>query len=445
MTHLAVHEWGRVPVHNGAGEAPERHFTRGQANALLAAARAHPLGGDEGTGILGDHHRLLTARQMVGVIAAPGCSLEILPKIDPADGEGDAAIRHRLVGMLDVALGLDLGEGGSATMARQNENLLDILIRLFADRLLAEARRGLPRAYLPCRDDLPALRGRLDVVRQFTVHAVRPDRLACRYDALSPDIALMQIMKACVVVLRRHARAVETQRRLDELRFLLAEISSVKPQALPWASVRLDRANRRWATLYGLARLFLKREWQATHHDARAEQGITLLFPMNDLFEAYVAALAKRALRGTDLTVHAQGGGLFCLIEAGEGGTPRFQTRPDILIKRGGRTVLVLDTKWKRIGLNPEDRKHGVSQADVYQMMAYGRIYQCRDLMLLYPHHAALGEGSFERSYAVTGCNDRLGLATVDLRAGAVVDQLAQLLAQFGRHVEIVAPAEAGP
>ena len=419
MTHLTVHEWGRVAVHNAGGAAPGQHFSRSQANALIAAARVHPLGGAGGTGILGDHYRHLSARQMVGVIAAPGCSLEILPKVDPADGEEDVTVRRRLVRMLDVALGLDLGEGAGTTMARQNETLLDILIRLFADRLLAEARRGLPRAYLAHHDDLPALRGRLDVLRQFTAHAVRPDRLACRYDALSPDIALIQIMKACVLVLRGHARALETQRRLDELRFLLADISDLEPRSLPWEAVRIDRTNRRWETLHGLARLFLKRDWQATHHDARAGQGITLLFPMNDLFEAYVAALAKRALRGSDWTVHPQGGRLFCLIEAGEGGRARFQTRPDLLIKRGGQTELVIDTKWKRIGLDPEDKKHGVAQADVYQMMAYGRIYDCPELLLLYPHHAVLGEGAFARKYTVAGGDDRLRPATLDMALGA--------------------------
>ena len=430
MTHLAVHEWGRVAVHNGAGEAPAKTFTRAQANALIAAARAHPLAGDEATNILADHHTHLTARQMVGVITAPGCSLEILPKIDPLDGEDDATIRRRLVGMLDVALGLGLGEGEAAAMARQDESLLDILIRLFADRLLAETRRGLPRAYLAHEEDLPALRGRLDIARQFTVHAVRPDRLACRFDALSPDLPLMQVMKACVIVLARYARADETRRRLDELRFALADVSDVPVRGLPWAAVRIDRTNRRWETLFALARLFLKREWQATHHDARAGQGITLLFPMNDLFEAYVAALLARALRGSELSVQAQGGQLFCLIEEGESGARRFQTKPDLLVTCGRETVLVIDTKWKRIGLDPEDRKHGVAQADVYQMMAYGRIYACRDLLLLYPHHPGLGQEAFARGYTVANCSDRLGLATVELGAGpeGVAGQLARLL-----------------
>lgn len=297
MTHLTVHEWGRTPVHNAAGPAPRGAFTRSEANALLRAARSHALANEPGTNILIDRYSEIRAQQVVGVIAAPGCSLEILPKIDSGVAEGDEAIRTRLISMLDVALGLKLGDGQALAMARQKETLLDILIRLFTDRLLAEARRGLPRGYIAQEDDLAALRGRLDVIRQFTHHAVRPDRLACRFDTLNPDTPLLRIMKACVVLLRHHARAVETQRRLDELRFVLADVSDAVVSALPWTQVRIDRTNRRWESLYGLAKLFLKREWQRTNHDAKAGQGITLLFAMNDLFEAYIAALARKALR----------------------------------------------------------------------------------------------------------------------------------------------------
>lgn len=429
MSHLSVSEWGRVPVLDRPDEAG---FTRAQANALIAAARAHPLGGDEGTGILGDHYRHLTARQMVGVIAAPGCSLEVLPKIDPTereDIETRSTVRQRLVRMLDVALGLNIGDGVAASMARQQESLLDILIRIFADKLLTEARRGLPRMYLAQEQDLTTLRGRLNVVRQFTAHAVRPDRLACRFDALSNDIPLLQVMKACVIALRRHAKAGATIRKLDELRFVLADISDVGVSALPWGSVRTDRTNRRWETLYGLARLFLKRDWQATHRASDAGQGITLLFPMNDLFEAYVAALMRKAIRPLDLSMESQGGRLFCLIE--EGGRGRFQTKPDLILrcrpKDGGKVVAIIDTKWKRLSPLVEDRKHGVSQSDVYQMMAYGQLYDCRELVLLYPHHAGLGETGLNLPYRVSNSANRIHLRSVDvrLREPLIFDQLS--------------------
>lgn len=434
MSHLAVSEWGRIAVLDRPGEGG---FTRPQANALIAAARAHSLGGDEGTTILRDHFRHLTAGQMVGVIAAPGCSLEIFPKIDQLDtasSEGRRTVRERLVRMLYVALGLDIGDGAASAMARQAEGLLDILIRLFADKLLMEARRGLPRAYLQHEDDLPALRGRLNVVRQFTAHAVRPDRLACRFDALSSDIPLLQIMKACVLALRRHARVTETVRKLDELRFVLADIADVSIAALPWQAVRLDRTNRRWEALFDLARLFLKRDWQATQHDPSAGQGITLLFPMNDLFEAYIAALARKILRPVGLCVETQGGRLFCLIEEEDQGRRRFQTRPDIIVRdrQSSAPVAIVDTKWKRLSPAIEHAKHGVSQTDVYQMMAYGQLYACPDLILLYPHHPGLGSSPFATDYLIHGTTDRLHLRSIDI-AQHEVGMVADLATMFQR------------
>ena len=102
-------------------------------------------------------------------------------------------------------------------MARQDETLLDILIRAFADQLTNEVRRGLPRQYLRCEEDLPTLRGRLDVTRQFTTLAVRPDRLACQFDILSPNTALLQLMKACVV---KPVTSISSPRRTSYSRWM---------------------------------------------------------------------------------------------------------------------------------------------------------------------------------------------------------------------------------
>lgn len=404
MTYLTVHEWGRVDV-------GDKGFKRHQADALLDAARRHRLGGIDGTDILCDHHLFLRARQAVGVVAGRGCSLEILPKVDPDALEGDAtSVRKRLVHMLDVALGLNLSVGESTTMARDATSLLEIFIALFADRLLAEVRRGLPRQYRTHEADLAALRGRLDVVRQFTANAVRPDRLACRFDALDSDIPLMQVMKACVLLLVRHARSATTQRKLVELRFLLADVRDVPRGAVPWDQVRIDRSSRRWRGLLALAKLLIGSEWQETRVNAGAPDGITLLFPMHKLFERYIAVQLRQALVDTRLKAEVQGGGKFCLGRWRDDQpfkADSHSTRPDILISQGGRVVTVIDTKWK-------DRGKGLAQADLYQMMAYARLYACERLILLYP--ATPGEDVYKvDAYGIPPNPDRLELAAIAL------------------------------
>jgi 5-methylcytosine-specific restriction enzyme subunit McrC len=276
-------------------------------------------------------------------------------------------------------------------------------------------------------DDLPALRGRLYVTRQFSRHAVAPQRLACRYDELSSDIALNQVMRAAVSRLQRVAQAPDNQRILRELGFAYADVAEVPVPVLRWDEITLDRTNQRWRELLSFARLLLGDRHQQT--SAGSMDGHALLFEMNALFEQYVARLVTRALAGSGYRVSAQGGHRDCLFEADTG---RFRTKPDLIIRHGDRTVLVVDTKWKRMAPRIDDPKQGISQADVYQLMAYSQLYRCRDVMLLYPHHGDLPPEPICTRYAIAreGAEETLHVATLVMTgpSGSHVEALKTLL-----------------
>jgi 5-methylcytosine-specific restriction enzyme subunit McrC len=276
----------------------------------------------------------------------------------------------------------------------------------------------MPRRYVTLEDDLPMLRGRLNVIRQFSVLAASPNRIASRYDELSSDIALNQIMKAAVRKLLQLARAPENQRKLRELGFAYADVSDVPVEALRWDLVVLDRTNARWKELIALARLLLGDRFQTT--SLGQGRGFSLLFEMNTLFEEYVGRCLRQVLAGTGLTVELQGGRRYCLSEAttqeGATGRQRFMTKPDIIIRQGAKRLLIIDTKWKRLANSIDDPKQGVSQADVYQMMAYGQIYDCPELMLLYPHHDELQcEEGLTSEHRITTTDHQLTTATIGL------------------------------
>jgi 5-methylcytosine-specific restriction enzyme subunit McrC len=428
-------EWETIRYGNAADEMP-----MAAADRIAAVAAASPLAGRGGGGVLEHGRKGLRARGVVGVIAAQGCALEILPKIDVAggsDAETTGNIRQRLVHMLAVALDLKIDAGQVTALDWQRETLLEILIRLFSAKLVDAVRQGMPRRYVEHADDLPTLRGRLNVTRQFTALAVEPSRLACRFDALTPDIALNRIMKAAVTRLSRIARTTDNQRRLRELAFAYADIADVPVSALRWDQVTLDRTNARWRELYNFARLLLGERFQTT--SAGGSDGFSLLFEMNTLFEEYVARMLKRALADTDLRVVSQGGRLYCL-EADDR-RQVFQTRPDILVKRGEVVLQVIDTKWKRVTARIDDPRRGVSQADVYQMMAYGRLYRCDRLTLLYPHHREAGcDEGLIGNYAVNFSSDCLDLFSVDLaHSDRIKSRLAAICSPREAETDIIA------
>ena len=66
-----------------------------------------------------------------------------------------------------------------------------------------------------------------------------------------------------------------------------------------------------------------------------------------------------------------------------------FQLRPDLHIQHEGR-VIIADTKWKLVDENFPDKKYNISEADIYQMLAYNQTYQkdeeeAAEIWLIYP------------------------------------------------------------
>jgi 5-methylcytosine-specific restriction enzyme subunit McrC len=234
MKSYTVREWDKLTYGEGDGQISEE-----LAGRLAALALRSSFAGRGGSGVLEHGRHALRARGVVGILAAKDCSLEILPKIDVAPGESvncqNAAIRKRLIHMLAVALDLKVDLGAITELAWQRETLLEILIRIFCDKLTEAVRRGMPRHYVEQEGDLAALRGKLNVPRQFTRHAVNPSRLSCRFDVLSEDTALNRIMKAAVAHLSRISRSSPNQQRLRELAFIHADITEVAPSTLRWA------------------------------------------------------------------------------------------------------------------------------------------------------------------------------------------------------------------
>lgn len=412
MPAYTVREWDRLSYGENEGQIPPR-----QADSLAALAARSTFAGRGGSGVLEHGRHALRARDVVGILATGDTSLEILPKIDVGPGEApdhqNATIRKRLVHMLAVALDLKVDLGVITDLAWQRETLLEILIRIFCDKLTEALRKGMPRRYVPCEEDLPTLRGQLDINRQFTRHAVNPSRLASRFDLLSEDTPLNRIMKAAVLCLTRISRRAANQQRLRELAFVYADITDVPISALRWGQVVIDRTNRSWLELFSMAQLFLQNRYQTT--TGGGGNGTAMLFEMNNLFEEYVGRLIVRALAGTGLSVSLQGGRLFCL-NARDSGRGLFQTKPDILIRQSGRVTHIIDTKWKRIAARIDDPKQGISQADVYQMMAYAQLYQAPRLTLLYPHHPGLGiHDAVQAHYYITGHDTTLETASIDV------------------------------
>lgn len=405
---LTCREWEYLPI-GGAG-LTEHGAKRLYLLAKHAARRYVPP-----RDVLTRTDGGIRACQVVGVLAVPGGpTLEILPKIDAEHG----AVRAALVRMLAVASGLQVADGELTAMDTQRYDLLEIFIRLFATRLLTVVRRGLPRRYLEHEEDLNLLRGRLNVTRQVTRFVGRPDRLACRFDERSENTPLNRVLKAAVSQVAGVTRSADTARRLAEL---AARLEFAGETTAPLREpVRLDRSNVAFHELYGLARQFLAEEWQSTA--TGTTPGVTLLFPMNELFEEFIGRSVRRAVAPRRASLQDR---RHCAVDSVNG--PLFALRPDIVVDTPDGFV-VLDTKWKR--LNFGEQKLGIESSDIYQMTVYADAYRAERVVLVYPWHSGMdGPPGIVRNWTIRGTGRRLDVAAVDVgRPDEVVESLRRIV-----------------
>ena len=370
----------------------------------------------------------LVAQNFVGVVNLGRDQVEILPKIEGAVPQ----VRHNLVNMISVVLDLALYDSDSSKAGKHSGSILEVLIGLFCHKLWQCVRRGMARQYEIRNDNLAMLRGRISMPEQIRLNLARPDRLACVFDEFSENNPLNQALKAALQVLRRVAKSQPNQRNLAELLFCFQDVDDVAPTAIDWSRAGTNRLSISYKPLLAMARLFIK--GKSPDVVSGSGDGFALLFDMNQLFEGYVGAVAKRVFSKEGLDVSLQGPKRHLARVAS--GSPVFELKPDIVVRGDDGIAFIIDTKWKR--LKEQVYREGVTSTDVYQMYAYSTQYASPDVLLLYPHHSDLGEWKPRRAeywvHGVNGSRDlnqRLSVSSLDLTdLRAVPDQLMKILAK---------------
>ena len=404
-----VFEQSRLPV-----------ATRGDAEAVFLqprdAADLVDLGERMGTRIVSWHGTsALHVHQFVGAVRVGDLHLEILPKLDGLPGP--TQVRQNLLAMLAQTQDLDLRASETVDFLESTEPFVCVLARLYCRRLLEVVRPGLRQEYVPHQDLLAYVRGKVDWPAQATRQATQRLEFSCRFDERSADTAMNRTLKAALLVAESMLEGTRMTGVVTELRHVFSEVTDACPPREVVARLRTDRMNRRLEPLLVLAKLLLGNRNPDLGRSAQGTRGTyALVWDMNVLFEEYVGRVCQQALEPKGFLVDLQKGGSAHLAEETTTGKKAFLLKPDILLRRGRTPCLVADTKWKR--LDPRREYLGVSEADVYQVLAYAHRYATGDAILVYPHHAGVGVPGLQREFLIHGTGTpqvRLRVITLDL------------------------------
>lgn len=333
--------------------------------------------------------RWLRLDNYVGVLEAPdGTRIEILPK---TFDEGDDATQARrlLQKMLRRCLHLEPRISAPTGLQVFDGPLTEWVIHQFLTALDTLVKRGLRFEYHAVEEERRFLRGRLLVGRQLRQPPGRAHYFQVEHEVFDADRPENRLLRSALDKVCRKAKEVGNKRLAYELAHQLLEIPSSRDFAKDFTQWRSDRLTAHYRPVRPWCSLILNEQNPLTVLGDWT--GNSLLFPMEKVFESYVEVCLRRALRpGQALKAQAASRYLATHNEQ-----PWFQLRPDFLLFDDGAAT-VLDTKWKRLDANKgnSEDKYGLSQADFYQLYAYGQKYLggCGRLVLLFPQTATFRE-----------------------------------------------------
>ena len=334
----------------------------------------------------------ITFNNNVGIIELPsGFQIEILPKVSFDDEDtGNKKTKRIFLNMLCCLKEFEGKSFGNASLNADRMNLYEIFINMYLQETRNLVKHGLKSSYILKEENLAFYKGKLLVGQHIKTNLAHKERFFMQYDEYQVNRAENRVVKAVLLKLQRSTKSMDNSREIRQLLTFFELVDASVNYEKDFSQVVIGRDTKDYELLIQWARIFLLNKSFTTFSGEKA--GKAILFPMETIFEAFVAKWVKTIFEETSpgfINVSAQDKGFYLFDE------PRkFRLRPDIVIRgeEGNKDrIVIMDTKWKKLKADP-GVNYGISQSDMYQMYAYSKKYHTSEIWLLYPYYPDVSE-----------------------------------------------------
>ncbi len=323
---------------------------------------------------------IISVSNYVGLIQMNnGYQVQVLPKIDLGtdSDSGNEETKRVFLRMLRSMKDFPSKVFNEANLKMDRMTLYEIFINMYLQEVRTLVKHGIKSAYVAREDNLNFFKGKLMVNEQIKSNVSHGERFYVRYDEYLVDRAENRLVKATLLKLQGLTSSAENQKEIRQLLTAFEMVKASTNYQKDFVQVVIDRNTKDYDMLMRWSRVFLLNKSFTTF--SGGQHARALLFPMEKVFESYVAQQLKKTLLDLDWDVSFQDKGYYLF------DSPRqFALKPDIVITRDDGSRMILDTKWKSLVYKPR-ANYGISQSDMYQMYAYSKKYETPEVWLLYP------------------------------------------------------------
>ena len=318
--------------------------------------------------------KIITAKNYIGVLTFnDGTAIEILPKIVSTVPEHSQRAKKLVVDMLRSLTNVSYKSLQVTNVDIEKMPLLDIFIRMFLDEVFRLVKHGLRSSYETIAENRSFFKGKILFSEQLKHNFSHKERTFTEFDEFTPNCPENRLVKSTLMLLYKQTHS---SRNKTDIKTLLAAFDNV-PSSTDYTG-DFSKAGKSYGTLLLWCQIFLTRKSFTSFSGSGV--AFALLFPMETLFERYVAVQLKKVLPAEEFLISIQDKTHYLFLSPSK----KFLLRPDIVITRKcDNAIFICDTTWKL--LSSHTANLGISQVDMYQMFAYQKKYNAKNITMLYP------------------------------------------------------------
>lgn len=341
----------------------------------------------------------IRTKDYVGTIVYKGHQLNIFPKVFKEFKDDDDRksldlqhLMHNLVKWIEYTAKIDYPYISIAADMENTDDLQELFVSLYVRYVKAALDRGLFFRYEEKTEDLPTIRGRLDIKDYITKKYPTGQfgKFLCSYSTFEFDNLLNRVIK-CTLKFVWNIATPSNQKIIRNLLNKLGEVSDQNCTPRDCDTIQLSKMQSKYKIILSMSKMFLLNK--TTNYNLDTHDSFCFMFPTDLLFEGFIGGFIQSIFNeDAKVTLQASEVSLVDSIRLGDQEFAQaFVMCHDILIEHKEKGMFILDTKYKEVSRfegNTDfryDLINDINSGDLYQVLTYAVSRGLDKVYLLYP------------------------------------------------------------
>ena len=272
--------------------------------------------------------KVITAKNYVGIIEIKdGITIEILPKIYSQKDVTEAKVKKLVMDMLKTLRKSPYKSLQVANVSVDKMNIFEIFIRMFINEVLLIVKKGIKSNYETIESNERVFKGKMKFTQQIRYNYAHKEQCYVEYDEFNTNCPENKLLKSTLLYLYKNTRSLKNKNDIKMLLNSFSEVNNSTNYEDDFNRIVADRNKKDYTTALLWSKIFLMGKSFTSFSGSKI--AFALLFPMEKLFESYVAEILRKNLNRSLYSISIQDKTYHLFDKPNK----KFLLKPDIVVK----------------------------------------------------------------------------------------------------------------